>query len=112
MFPLHHPADRYVQVFEETGYDLTGQIKQDHVIEMSIKQQKISLYIVPGVPEDYPFKTRTRKEISVSCSQLVIQNVHPPSQQKIDWFKLSDLPTWKKSGSSSGKFYLISPFIA
>ncbi|KAF9654354.1 DCP2-domain-containing protein [Thelephora ganbajun] len=83
------------EVFEETGYDLTGQINQDHVIEMSIKQQKISLYIVPGVPEDYPFKTRTRKEIS-----------------KIDWFKLSDLPTWKKSGSSSGKFYLISPFIA
>lgn len=58
------------QVFEETGYDLTGQINRDHVIEMSIKQQKISLYIVPGVPEDYPFKTRTRKEISVSRSCL------------------------------------------
>jgi mRNA-decapping enzyme subunit 2 len=32
---------------------------------MSIKEQKISLFIVPGVPEDYPFKTKTRKEISV-----------------------------------------------
>lgn len=35
------------------------------VIEMSIREQKISLYIVPNVPEDYPFKTKTRKEISV-----------------------------------------------
>jgi len=32
---------------------------------MSIKEQLISLYIVAGVPEDYPFKTKTRKEISV-----------------------------------------------
>ena len=105
-------ADCHAQVFEETGYDLTGQINQDHVIEMSIKQQKISLYIVPGVPEDYPFKTRTRKEISVSLRDFYARIVYPLSQQKIDWFKLYDLPTWKKSGSSSGKFYLISPFIA
>jgi hypothetical protein len=27
--------------------------------------QKISLYIICGVPEDFEFKTRTRKEISV-----------------------------------------------
>jgi mRNA-decapping enzyme subunit 2 len=50
---------------EETGYSLSGQINPDDVIEMSIKEQLISLYIVPGVPEDYPFKTKTRKEISV-----------------------------------------------
>ena len=106
------PADLNAQVFEETGYDLTGKVNQDHVIEMSIKQQKISLYIVPGVPEDYPFKTRTRKEISVRVRDSHTQTVHSAPRQKIDWFKLSDLPTWKKSGSSSGKFYLISPFIA
>lgn len=52
-------------MYEETGYDLEGQLDPENVIELSIKQQKISLYIVPGVPEDYPFKTRTRKEISV-----------------------------------------------
>jgi mRNA-decapping enzyme subunit 2 len=50
---------------EETGYNLAGQIDPQDVIEMSIKEQKISLYIVAGVPEDYPFKTKTRKEISV-----------------------------------------------
>jgi mRNA-decapping enzyme subunit 2 len=52
-------------VLEETGYNLASQINKDDVIEMSIKEQKISLYIVAGVPEDYPFKTKTRKEISV-----------------------------------------------
>ncbi|OCH96106.1 DCP2-domain-containing protein [Obba rivulosa] len=82
------------EVLEETGYDLESRIVPEDVIELSIKDQSISLYIVPGVPEDFPFKTRTRKEIS-----------------KIAWFKLTDLPTWKRSKSVPGKFYLISPFI-
>jgi mRNA-decapping enzyme subunit 2 len=37
---------------------------------MSIKEQKISLFIVAGVSEDFHFQTRTRKEISVSCLDL------------------------------------------
>ncbi|KAI0961587.1 hypothetical protein AcV7_010344 [Taiwanofungus camphoratus] len=82
------------EVLEETGYDLDGQIVPEDVIELSIKEQSISLYIVSGIPEDFPFKTRTRKEIS-----------------KIAWFKLSDLPTWRRSKAVPGKFYLISPFI-
>ncbi|KAF8898752.1 Dcp2, box A domain-containing protein [Infundibulicybe gibba] len=82
------------EVLEETGYNLAGQIDPKNVIEMSIKEQKISLYIVPGVPEDYPFKTKTRKEIS-----------------KIEWFRLTDLPTWRRNKTVGGKFYLISPFI-
>ncbi|KZT65159.1 DCP2-domain-containing protein [Daedalea quercina L-15889] len=82
------------EVLEETGYDLEGQLVQENVIELSIKEQSISLYIVPGVPEDFPFETRTRKEIS-----------------KIQWFRLSDLPTWRRNKTVPGKFYLISPFI-
>ncbi|KAF8974041.1 Dcp2, box A domain-containing protein [Flammula alnicola] len=83
------------EVLEETGYNLAGQLDPKNVIELSIKEQKISLFIVPSVPEDYPFKTQTRKEIS-----------------KIEWFKLTDLPTWKRNKESSSRFYLISPFIA
>ncbi|KAF8168107.1 Dcp2, box A domain-containing protein [Crassisporium funariophilum] len=82
------------EVLEETGYNLAGQIDPQHVIEMSIKEQKISLFIVPGVPEDFPFKTKTRKEIS-----------------KIEWFRLTDLPTWRRKNTPPGKFYLITPFI-
>ncbi|KAN0100609.1 Dcp2, box A domain containing protein [Tylopilus felleus] len=91
--PPHECAIR--EVSEETGYNLAGQINPADVIEMSIKEQLISLFIVPGIPEDFPFKTRTRKEIS-----------------RIEWFKLTDLPTWKRNRASAGKFYLISPFIA
>lgn len=59
------PNASILQVLEETGYNLAGQVNPDDVIEMTIKEQKIAMYIVPGVPEDYPFKTKTRKEISV-----------------------------------------------
>ncbi|KAJ7597028.1 pyrophosphatase DCP2 [Mycena floridula] len=82
------------EVLEETGYNLAAQIRSDHVIEMNIREQKIALYVVPGVPEDYSFKTKTRKEIS-----------------KIEWFSLADLPTWKRHKAAPGKFYLIAPFI-
>lgn len=56
------------QVLEETGYDLTDQLRPEDRIELSIKEQRITLYIVGGVPEDYHFQTRTRKEISVRDS--------------------------------------------
>ncbi|KAG6813799.1 hypothetical protein H0H92_007211 [Tricholoma furcatifolium] len=82
------------EVLEETGYNLAGQLNPNHVIETNIRDQKITLFIVPGVPEDYPFKTKTRKEIS-----------------KIEWFRLADLPTWKRNKTATGRFYLIAPFI-
>ncbi|KAL0581622.1 hypothetical protein V5O48_000438 [Marasmius crinis-equi] len=89
------PACAVREVLEETGYNLAGQVNPEDVIEMSIKEQKIALYIVPGVSEDFPFKTKTRKEIS-----------------KIEWFRLADLPTWKRNKTPAGKFYLITPFIS
>ncbi|KXN90034.1 mRNA decapping complex subunit 2 [Leucoagaricus sp. SymC.cos] len=89
--PKHVCAIR--EVLEETGYNLAGKLKPEDVIELSIKEQRISLFVVPGVEEDFAFQTKTRKEISVK------------------WFRLSDLPTWKRNKQVPGKFYLISPFI-
>jgi hypothetical protein len=60
----------FLEVLEETGYNLAGEVDPQDVIEMSIKEQKISLYIVTGIPEDFHFQTRTRKEISVCLVHL------------------------------------------
>lgn len=53
-------------MLEETGFDLGECINPEDAVEVSIREQTIALYIVPNVPESYPFETRTRKEISVS----------------------------------------------
>ncbi|SNX82333.1 related to decapping enzyme [Melanopsichium pennsylvanicum] len=88
------------EVLEETGYDCSSLLPEDSkdYLDLTMREQSIRLYIVPGVKESTKFETLTRKEIS-----------------KIAWFKLSDLPTWKKSkdppAGMGGKFYLISPFI-
>ena len=58
------------QVQEETGFDLTKLIKDGHSINMTIREQSVTLFIVGGVPDDYPFQCRTRKEISVRLLQL------------------------------------------
>ncbi|KAH7102068.1 Dcp2, box A domain-containing protein [Auriculariales sp. MPI-PUGE-AT-0066] len=82
------------EVDEEVGFDLTDYLVEEHKICMMIKDQEVTLYIVCGVPESTVFLTRTRKEIS-----------------KIEWFRLVDLPTWKRNHAAAGKFYLITPFI-
>jgi mRNA-decapping enzyme subunit 2 len=95
------------EVLEETGYDLTGQINLSNVVELSIRDQSLSLFIVPNVPEDFPFETRTRKEIS-----------------KISWYKLSNLPTLKRNRQQQHQqqgngedllkdnmFYMVAPFL-
>ena len=55
-----------MQVQEETGFDLTKYIRADDNIKMTIREQSVTLFVVGGIPEDYPFQCRTRKEISVS----------------------------------------------
>jgi len=82
------------EVNEEVGFDITDYLVEDHKISMMIKDQEVTLYIVSGISEDTLFQTRTRKEIS-----------------KIEWFRLVDLPTWKRNHTAPGKFYLITPFI-
>jgi mRNA-decapping enzyme subunit 2 len=69
-FRLRPTSWYLVKVAEETGYNLTGKINPERVIEMEIREQQISLFVVSGIPEDFQFETKTRKEISVSehCS--------------------------------------------
>jgi mRNA-decapping enzyme subunit 2 len=99
------------EVYEETGYDLrtAGLIEdEDDVksIEVTMREQHMRLYVFPNVPMDTYFEPRTRKEIS-----------------KIEWYKLTELPTVKKlrqqqqNGGQNdlaihaNKFYMVAPFL-
>ncbi|KAL9042657.1 MAG: hypothetical protein Q9180_000445 [Flavoplaca navasiana] len=98
------------EVYEETGYDveaagLVGPQADMKYIDVAIQHQHIRLYVFPGVSMDTQFEAKTRKEIS-----------------KIDWWKLSDLPTLKKKKQhqegrgedlalNANKFYMVAPFL-
>lgn len=56
------------QVLEETGFDIGPLLKKSDYIELTMREQRIRLYIIQGVPEDTQFTPRTRKEISVRLS--------------------------------------------
>lgn len=97
------------EVYEETGYDIkeAGLVKDDQemkYIEVNMREQNMRLYVFRGVPMDTHFEPKTRKEIS-----------------KIEWYKLTDLPTAKKSKyqeavseglqMNANKFYMVAPFL-
>ncbi len=96
------------EVYEETGFDiraagLVKPAKEMKYIEVTMREQHMRLYVFRGVPMDTYFEPRTRKEIS-----------------KIEWYKLSDLPTLRKNKQQEGvgdniananKFYMVAPFL-
>lgn len=97
------------EVYEETGFHLrdAGLVGNDEdmkYIDVTMREQQMRLYVFPGIPVGTHFAPRTRKEIS-----------------KIQWYKLSELPTSKKQkqqqGQSEGlaiianKFYMVAPFM-
>ncbi len=98
------------EVYEETGFDilgagLVGKEEDTKFIEVTMREQHMRLYVFRGVPMDTYFEPRTRKEIS-----------------KIQWFKLSELPTLKRAkqqqegrgedlATNANKFYMVAPFL-
>ncbi|QPH16838.1 hypothetical protein C2857_001565 [Epichloe festucae Fl1] len=96
------------EVYEETGLDLraAGLVpteKKPKYIEISMREQQLRLYVFRDIPMDTKFQPRTRKEIS-----------------KIEWYKLSELPAFRKKGAQSqnessgpamNKFYMVAPFL-
>lgn len=97
------------EVYEETGFDvrnagLVGEDENVKYVDITMREQQLRLYIFPDVPMDTQFAPRTRKEIS-----------------KIQWFKLSELPTLKKQKQPpdqsedldviTNKFYMVAPFM-
>lgn len=54
-----------LQVMEETGFDIAPKLRLDDHLEVLIGQQRMRLYIIPGVRDDTRFAPLTKKEISV-----------------------------------------------
>ncbi|KAK0623261.1 hypothetical protein B0T14DRAFT_515729 [Immersiella caudata] len=97
------------EVYEETGFDIkaAGLVpKHDEIkyIQIAMREQQIRLYVFRNIPMDTVFQPKTRKEIS-----------------KIEWYKLSELPAFRKKGSNqaddaaaasnANKFYMVAPFL-
>ncbi|KAK4193587.1 hypothetical protein QBC35DRAFT_950 [Podospora australis] len=96
------------EVYEETGFDIreAGLVpKEEDVkyIQISMREQQIRLYVFRNIPMNTNFQPKTRKEIS-----------------KISWYKLSELPAFRKKGtqlddaaaaSNANKFYMVAPFL-
>lgn len=96
------------ETLEETGFDAkaNGLIPRDGALkklEQQLNGQKVMLFIVPNVPEDFPFEPRARNEIGA-----------------IEWYKLADLPGWNRkkkvqdaaTAATKGlKAFQVSPFL-
>lgn len=98
------------EVYEETGLDLkaAGLVvdgDQTKSIEVTMREQHMKLFVFRNVPMDFEFQPQTRKEIS-----------------KIQWYKISELPTVKKNkqhqegakdalAGNANKFYMVAPFL-
>ena len=97
------------EVWEETGLDLRAaglapKEAKPKYIEITMREQQMRLYIFRDIPMNTHFQPMTRKEIS-----------------KIQWYKLSELPAFRKKGhqeaggnattSSANKFYMVAPFL-
>ena len=98
------------EVYEETGYDIkaAGLVSNEEEmkhIEVTMREQHMRLYVFRGVPMSTHFEPRTRKEIS-----------------RIEWYKLSDLPTIRKKKQqqegkgedlavNANRFYMVAPFL-
>lgn len=111
------------QVYEETGFDGSPYSSpHDEPLTYILQDQQVTLYVFPGVPEGTVFETQTRKEISVcvvhvreagKAGEAGEADEDSAPLQAIEWFKLTDLPTWRKKGTGKkgAKFYGVTPFV-
>ncbi|KAF4636787.1 hypothetical protein G7Y89_g1285 [Cudoniella acicularis] len=95
------------EVYEETGFEIeaAGLVLENRdvkSIEVNMREQQMRLFVFRNVPMDTHFQPRTRKEIS-----------------KIQWWRLSELPAFRKKGqqqpeapnANPNKFYMVAPFL-
>ncbi|XP_059666068.1 mRNA-decapping enzyme subunit 2 [Cornus florida] len=86
------------EVLEETGFDVSKLLNKDEYIEMIFGQQRVRLYIVPGVKDDTAFAPQTKKEISEVAWQR-LDEIQPANNDVIS------------RGITGLKLYMVAPFL-
>lgn len=88
------------EVIEETGYDVHPKLKLDDHLEFVMGQQRMRLYIIPGVKDDTMFAPQTKKEVS-----------------EIAWHRVDELPVANGDsvvhhrGPTGLKYFMVFPFV-
>ncbi|KAM7265147.1 hypothetical protein ACFE04_002830 [Oxalis oulophora] len=87
------------EVLEESGFDISNLLNKEEYIELMFGQQRVRLYIIPGVKDDTAFAPLTKNEIS-----------------EIAWYRLDELQPVSDEVITRGitglKLYMVSPFMA
>ena len=82
------------EVLEEVGYDCRKQIVPTDFKETVVQEKREKLFFVRGVPDDFHFVTKTRKEIGA-----------------IEWHDVASLPKSSKDDGYDKKFWRLLPYI-
>ncbi|KAI8842297.1 Dcp2, box A domain-containing protein, partial [Chytriomyces cf. hyalinus JEL632] len=89
------------EVYEETGFDIRSRLRTEEFVERTMKEQRIRLYVIRGVPESTAFLTQTRKEIGVSLEFYL------PGYKNVDPLSSNAAIT----SSNTIKFYMVTAFV-
>ncbi|XP_024400126.1 mRNA-decapping enzyme subunit 2 [Physcomitrium patens] len=88
------------EVVEETSYNIKPKLNLDDHLEVVVGQQRMRLFIIPGVKDDFLFEPQTKKEVS-----------------EIAWHRLDELPVSNGEsvlhhrGPTGFKYFMVFPFI-
>lgn len=103
------------EVLEETGVELSPYISPDRIeyLEHGHFGRRWGIFLVPGIPENIKFETRTRYEISeikwLSVSELPTATRRPFHNPR----KTTEMPRWSRSTIRVGKTFSkhsVAPF--
>ncbi|KAH3901397.1 decapping enzyme complex catalytic subunit SCDLUD_002889 [Saccharomycodes ludwigii] len=82
------------EVMEETGFDLTDYIDENEYVQRNIGGKNYKIFLVSGVPENFPFKPLVRHEI-----------------EDIKWKDFKKLVKSIYNNNTNVKFYLVNAMI-
>lgn len=72
------PACRPRKVWEETGYDASKLATEEDVLALYLNSHQTTMFIVPGVDEDFSFEPKVRTLMSVQIKSVTLSKFLVP----------------------------------